>query len=215
MDQVQWSVQIVVEDRIDAGAAARAAAVRDICTGKGGREIENSIPKITRANPFGPVNSMLGPEGERWLPIHGLLPHGDAVRIYQRIEQLFAEHAETNASLDIGVGYLLATVSTNCFVLEPVFFWPDEWLEIHEDAVEEAHLARLPRHPANPAARAQVDTLRRALIDLLSELGAAHTQIGRSYHYRDALQPGAARIVAALKHAVDPKRRVNPGSLGL
>lgn len=215
MDDVDWSTQIVVEDRIDAGAAARAAEVRKICLSAGGREIENSIPKITRANPFGPVNSMLGPEGERWLPIHGLLPHGDAIEVYERIEALFAEHAETNANLGIGVGYLLATVSTNCFVMEPVFFWPDEWLEIHEDAVEDAHLQRLPRHPANPEARAQVDQLRRALIDLLSELGAAHTQIGRSYHYRDALKPGAAQLIDAIKQAVDPKGRVNPGSLGL
>ncbi len=74
MDDVDYSVQIVVEDRIAAGARARAEAVRGICARHSAKEIENSIPKITRANPFGPVNSMLGPEGERWLPVHGLLP---------------------------------------------------------------------------------------------------------------------------------------------
>ena len=31
-------------------------------------------------------------------------------------------------------------------------------------------------------------TLRRRIIDLLSELGASHFQLGKSYHYRDALK---------------------------
>ena len=80
---------------------------------------------------------------------------------------------------------------------------------------EADHIARLPRHAANPEARAPVDGLRRQLIDLLSEMGASHFQLGKSYHYRDALKPGAARIIDALKAAVDSEGRANPGSLGL
>lgn len=215
MDDVDYSMQIVVEDRIDAGAKARAEAVRTICLEAGGKEIENSIPKITRANPFGPVNSMLGPEGERWLPVHGLLPHSKAQSTFASIEGLFDANREESDRLGVGTGYLLATVSTNCFVIEPVFFWPDELYEIHEEAVEDAHLARLPRHARNEEAHAHVDGLRRQLIDLLSDIGAAHFQIGRSYHYRDALQPGAAQLIDAIKAAVDSEGRVNPGSLGL
>lgn len=215
MDDVDWSIQIIVEDRIEAGAKARAEAVRSICAKHGGREIENSIPKITRANPFGPVNSMLGPEGERWLPVHGLLPHSRIQDGFAKIEGLFEAARARSDELGVGTGYLLATVSTNCFVIEPVFFWPDEWTEIHEDAVEAAHLAKLKRHPANPEARAHVDALRCQLIELLSDLGAAHFQIGKSYDYRNKLKPGAARIVDAIKAAADPEGRVNPGSLGL
>ncbi|MFT7286161.1 MAG: FAD/FMN-containing dehydrogenase [Halieaceae bacterium] len=215
MDDVEWSVQVIVEDRIEAGAQARADAVRAICERLGGREIENSIPKITRANPFGPVNAMLGPEGERWLPIHGLLPHSRAPEVLRRIEELFARDGEKSRALGVGMGYLFATVSTNCFVIEPVFFWPDEWLEIHRDAVEPSHLARLPKPAENLQAREHVAALRRELIDLLSELGAAHTQLARSYHYRDALKPEAARLIDAIKNAADPAGTMNPGSLGL
>lgn len=215
MDDVAWSIQIVVEDRIPAGAAARADAVRAICAKQGGREIENSIPKITRANPFGPVNSMLGPEGERWLPVHGLFPHSKVQQAYREVEKIFDNSRERSDELGVGTGYLLAAVSTNIFVLEPVFFWPDEWTEIHEDAVEDAHLARLQRHEANPEARAHVDGLRQQLIARLSELGAAHLQIGKSYRYREALKPGAARMIDAIKAAVDEHGRMNPGSLGL
>jgi hypothetical protein len=99
--------------------------------------------------------------------------------------------------------------------MEPVFFWPDEWLEIHRDAVEPSHLARLPEPAENLQAREHVAGLRRELIDLLSELGAAHTQLGRSYHYRDALTPEAARLIDAIKSAVDGSGTMNPGSLGL
>jgi len=215
MDDVEWSVQVIVEDRIDAGAAARAEAVRAICRENGGREIENSIPKIARANPFGPLNAMLGPEGERWLPVHGLFPHSKIHEAYLRVEELFDASRERSDSLDVTTGYMLAAVSTNVFVLEPVFFWPDELTEIHEDTVEASHLARLPRHPANPEARAHVDALRTQVIELLSELGAVHQQIGKSYRYRSALKPGAARLIDALKAAVDGDGRVNPGSLGL
>jgi len=215
MDDVKWSVQVIVEDRIDAGAAARAEAVRAICRENGGREIENSIPKIARANPFGPLNAMLGPEGERWLPVHGLFPHSKIHEAYLRVEELFDASRERSDSLDVTTGYMLAAVSTNVFVLEPVFFWPDELTEIHEDTVEASHLARLPRHPANPEARAHVDALRTQVIELLSELGAVHQQIGKSYRYRSALKPGAARLIDALKAAVDGDGRVNPGSLGL
>lgn len=215
MDQVQWSVQVIVEDRVSAGARDRAEVVRRICTQRGGREIENSIPKITRGNPFGPVNAMLGPAGERWLPVHGLFPHSRAQEAYRATEEIFLGEREKSDALAVTTGYLLATVSTNCFVLEPVFFWPDEWLEIHRDAVEPAHLARLPQHPANPEARAQVDALRKQLVQRYSELGASHTQLGKSYRYRDALQPGAARLIDAIKAAVDSDGHVNPGSLGL
>ncbi|MFK7828774.1 MAG: FAD-binding oxidoreductase [Congregibacter sp.] len=215
MDDVDFSVQVIVEDRIPAGAQARAEAVRAICQQLGGHEIENSIPKITRANPFGPVNSMLGPEGERWLPIHALLPHSKYISAFTAVEALFGKHRARSEELGVGTGYLLATVSTHCCVLEPVFFWPDELFEIHEDAVERTHLDRLPRHAANAEALSHVQMLRKELIDMFSAMGAAHLQIGRSYHYRDALKAGPARVIDALKTALDEQSRMNPGSLGL
>ena len=215
MDDVDFSVQVVVEDRNEPAARARADAVRAICKRRGGREIENSIPKITRANPFGPVNSMLGPEGERWLPIHGLFPHSKILAAYDAVEAVLARHREQSEAHGVVTGYLFATVSTHCSVLEPVIFWPDEWLEIHEDAVEPAHLSRLQRHTANPDALAHVQAMRSDLVELFAAMGAAHLQIGRTYRYRQSLKPGPARLVEAVKAAIDPSRTMNPGSLGL
>jgi FAD/FMN-containing dehydrogenase len=215
MDDVDYSVQVIVEDRNTPAARDRAEAVRRVCTSHGGREIENSIPKITRANPFGPLNNMLGPEGERWLPVHGLFPHSRIREAYAALQALFARHAEACERYEIGTGYLFATVSTNCFVLEPVFFWPDAIDAIHEDTVQDEALARMKRFPANPEARAAVMAIRAEMLELFSELGASHFQIGKSYRYREGLSPEAWRLVTALKAAVDPDGRVNPGSLGL
>lgn len=214
MEDVDYSVQVVVEDRNEASAAERAADVRRLCNAHGAREIENSIPKITRSNPFGPLNSMLGPEGERWLPVHGLLPHSRIQEAFDGVTSLLERHAPACSRYDIGTGYLFATVSTHAFVLEPVFFWPDEIDAIHEASVEPEHLARLKRFPANPEARAAVMAIRDEIVELFSELGASHLQIGKSYRYREGLTPEAWQLVSAIKRAVDPQGRVNPGSLG-
>jgi FAD/FMN-containing dehydrogenase len=57
--------------------------------------------------------------------------------------------------------------------------------------------------------------IRERLAGLFLERGAVHLQIGRTYPYRAGLAPAAWRLVEALKRAVDPEGRINPGSLGL
>lgn len=215
MDDVDFSVQFIVEDRNAAAVADRAAEIRKLCAVYECKEIENSIPKITRSNPFGPLNSMLGPEGERWLPIHGMFPHSKVQEAYAAVEALFDRHREHSEKLGIGTGYLFATVATNGFIVEPVFFWPDEIDKIHKATVEANHLAKLKGFPANLEAREMVAKLRSELIELLSDLGAVHTQIGKSYRYRKGLKPGAWGLVKSLKNVLDPTGRINPGSLGL
>ncbi|TQV81254.1 FAD-binding oxidoreductase [Exilibacterium tricleocarpae] len=215
MDDVDYSVQIIIEERNEAAAAALAAEVRVVGEQFNGREIENSIPKITRANPFGPVNNMLGPQGERWVPIHGLFPHSKIRAAYEAVEALFARHRAAMDSYDIGVGYLFATVSTNCFVLEPVFFWPDAMTEIHQRSLEPDHLARLQGFPEHLEARAAVTKIRDEMTALFTELGAVHLQIGKHYQYREGIRPENWQLIQAIKAAVDPRGCINPQSLGL
>ncbi|MBL8590575.1 MAG: FAD-binding oxidoreductase, partial [Methylobacteriaceae bacterium] len=43
-----------------------------------GVEIENSVPKVMRSQPFGPPRGMLGKDGERWVPIHAVFPLSSA-----------------------------------------------------------------------------------------------------------------------------------------
>ena len=214
MDDVDHSVQIMIEDYTQSGADAKAKVIADIAKARNGREIENSIPKITRANPFGPVNNMLGPVGERWVPSHVLVSHSSAVPSYQAILDLFASHQSEFEKYQIETGFLYAVVSTNCFVLEPVFFWPDAYTEIHADSVEADHLAKLPKHPEDLQARGLVEQVRKEFAEMFRDRGGVHMQIGKSYRYADGIAPESLALIQSIKQAVDPDNRMNPGALG-
>ena len=215
MKDVGFSVQIIVEDRIDAGVDARMTDIRAIAQQFNGREIENSIPKITRSNPFGPVNNMLGPQGERWVPVHGLFPHSKIQQAYEGVEAIFNKHAGDIEKYDIGVGYLFAIVATNCFVLEPVFFWPDEYNDIHATSVEADYLAKIKKFDANVPARELVHALRTELSQFFNDLGGVHLQIGKTYQYKDGIHSDSYALIEGIKTLLDPQRNVNPKTLGL
>lgn len=215
MDDVEWSFHVMASERDSEAAEACIAEARSIVAQRGGRELPDTIPRILSANPFGNVNNMLGPEGERWVPVHALVPHSRAVDVLNAVERLFDDNADTMQELEILAGYLLATVSTNCFVIEPVFFWPDALFEMHRRYVEKDHLQRLPVHPENGPARAQVSRLKQALADLFRDAGAVHLQVAKAYHYDDALEQPSLALVRAMKDHLDPNRRMNPGALGL
>jgi FAD/FMN-containing dehydrogenase len=46
-------------------------------------------------------------------------------------------------------------------------------------------------------------------------MGAMHFQIGRTYPLRTLCDPAAWGVLGAVKAAVDPDRRMNPGVLEL
>jgi FAD/FMN-containing dehydrogenase len=215
MDDVQYSLHVLIEQRVSAAASEAADAVRKICVEQGGSEIENSIPKILRANPFSPLNNMVGPNGERWVPVHTLVPHSKAESTLAGIKTLLDKHSELLEEHGIGTGFLLATVSTNCFVIEPVFFTPDSLNEIHKETVEDDVLARMPGFESNPAAAEATATVRRELIDYFSDIGGVHLQIGKAYPYREGLRPESWRVIEQIKQSLDPEGRINPGALGL
>jgi FAD/FMN-containing dehydrogenase len=215
LDDAAFSIHCIAEGRSQAAADADLAAIYAIVVRNGGREVENTIPKVLRANPFPPVNSMLGPNGERWVPVHGVVAHARALPTINAITALYEDHAEAMERLGVGAGYMFLTVGRTGFLIEPVFYWPDARDALHEASVEPAHLAKLARHEANPEARALVERLRASVIDILGAMGAIHFQIGRAYPLKDRSDPAAWALLKAVKAAADPGRRVNPGVLGL
>ncbi|MBI1392741.1 MAG: FAD-binding protein [Alphaproteobacteria bacterium] len=215
MANAAYSLHFVVEGPSNAGVRENIACLKRICETHGGREIENSIPKIIRANPFTPLNNMLGPSGERWTPVHGIVPLSQGSATWREIDDLFDSMQQTFDRHDILTGYLVTTLSTNGYLVEPVFIWPEEIFPVHEASVERSWLDRLPRHPANPEATAVVAEARRAVIDVFKRRGGAHFQIGRTYPFFETRSPEARALLMTLKQALDPKGIVNPGALGL
>jgi FAD/FMN-containing dehydrogenase len=209
-----FSMHATVDGRDDSDADERADLVRR-AVGSRGREVENSIPKVMRANPFAEVTSMLGPGGERWVPVHGMTSFTRAAALYESTEAVFARHAAEMREHAIECGYLMATVGNAGLMIEPVLYWPDARQLFHERVLPADYLASLPQHAANPAAAAAVARLREALALHMTRAGAASFQIGKFYPYQQGLDPSAAVFLAKLKALVDPDGRMNPGSLGL
>jgi FAD/FMN-containing dehydrogenase len=215
LDDATFSAHLIAEGCTQAQADDAMRRIEAIVAGQGGRVVENTIPKVLRANPFPPVNSMLGPDGERWVPVHGIVRHSRAVETVARITALFDAHEAEMERLGVGAGYMFLTVGRTGFLIEPVFYFPDSWGELHRRSVEPAHLARLSEAAENAEARALVDRLRQGVIDIFGAVAGVHFQIGRIYPLKDRSDPGAWAVLEAVKQSVDPERRMNPGALGL
>jgi len=215
MKDVPYSVHITSENHHETAAQSDIEAVKTIMKEAGGTEIENAIPTLVAANPFNPPNSMIGPSGERWAPVHAVVPHSKAVALMEAITALLDAHKDTCEKYNIGTGYLLTSVGASAMVIEPVFFWPDALMDIHHRKVEAGHLRKINEFADNPEARASVDQIRAALKDLMSKHGAAHLQIGKTYAYLATLPAPTLDLLKAVKMQMDPKGLINPGSLSL
>lgn len=215
MDDVKYSIHVITEHKYDGVADRYMADILAIVQSHGGTEIENTIPKIISANPFTPLNNMIGPEGERWSPVHALVPHSRADDLHAAIEAVYAAEAADIKKYNIGTGYLYTTVGTSAVVIEPVFFWPDALMAFHHRHVEKSVLKGMKGFPENDQARAAVQRIRERLIDLFVEHGAVHFQIGKTYKYKQGLQKSSYQLVESLKKELDPQYKMNPGSLGL
>ena len=214
LEETSYSAHYIVEGRDDGEADGRLAALRSICL-RHGREVENTLPKVIHGDPFFPMTSAIGPEGERWAPVHGIVPLSQGAAALSVVERLFAAHADEMERHGVVVGFLLSTVATNGFVIEPVFYWPGPRTLYYERVLDPGYLAKLKRFEGDPTTDALVADLRRELIATFERLGAVHLQIGKVYPYRAGRDPATWRLLEAIKSAVDPSRLMNPRSLGL
>ncbi len=214
LKDVPFSMHLAVEGDDPSEVQRRLDRARQLVS-DGGDEIDNAVPKVLRAYPFAEVNSMLGPTGERWVPVHGIVPYSQAESMHRAITDLFEQHANDMASHSIESGYLMSTIANSGFLIEPVFYWQDAQSAFHKRVVEPSHLAKLTDYPEDLAARAKVDDLKHALKDLFHEHGATHFQLGKFYHYRKGRNESSLSLLDAIKTQVDPQGLMNPGALGM
>lgn len=214
LDENAFSLHIAADGRDAADADSRATVIRR-AVGSLGQEVEGSVPRVMRGTPFGEINSIMGPEGQRWLPVHGILPLSDAQRAYEALEELFESRRAVTDAHGIDHGYLMSTISNHAFLLEPCLYWPDSRTLFHNGVLSRQYLDKLPEHPDSPEARREVESLRRAIADRLHELGATCFQVGKVYPYSRNRDAGQWQLLQSVKGALDGKSLVNPGALGL
>lgn len=180
-----------------------------------GTEIANTVPTVLRAMPFIPMYSVLGIKGERWVPLHGILPFSQVPEFRRRLMALFEENAARMTELRVDKGAMFMTINSNAFLYEPVFYWEDSQTAFHKRFMPGDYLASLPEHDENPEGRALVEELRQRIMDIFWQLGASHLQVGKTYPYLRGRLPEAERLLRAFKGSVDPNNLMNPGALGL
>ena len=215
LDESPYSVHVGTEGRDEDAVRNAMTETRRVAARCRGHEVENTIPKVLRGDPFVPMTSAIGPEGERWAPVHGLVPLSEAASTWSAVRALIDEERSSLDRLGIVIGVLVAVVGPGAFVLEPVFYWPGPRTVFYERMLDPATLGRFRDFPESPEVVAFVDAMRKRLIALFLAKGAVHLQIGKTYPYREGRRPETWALLNAIKSAVDPKRLMNPGSLGL
>ena len=191
---VPYSVHVVVEGTDQGIVDATLAALQGVAGDA--QPIENSLPPIFRANPFGSVDSlMLGPGGELWLPIHAFLPWSRAQEAREAVDAFLEEHREVMERYGMATSLLTAT-SGHAFVYEPSFYWPDAPQQFRLDKISPrvgrescGACRRSPRRARRPwAAPGPARVFDRA--------GAVHIQMPKYYAYQELLEPTSREVLA-------------------
>lgn len=211
-DAYMW--HFMVEGIDPTEAKAKAARLRAIL-GRYGTEIANTVPSFVRAVPFAPLFNILGPRGERWVPIHGVLPHREVAPFHAALVALFEERKAEMDRLGVWTGTMFSPVGSAGFLYEIAFYWPDARTPFHDTMLDADHLASIPTYSGSPEAAAFVDDLKRDAVALYAAHHASFFQIGRAYPYLDRLDESALGLLRAIKAQLDPHGLMNPGVLGL
>jgi len=209
-----YSAHYVVEGSSRAEVNAKLKDVRAAMSGHG-TEIANTIPTVLRAMPFIPLYPILGPRGQRWVPMHGILPFSKLRDFHARIAKLHADYETQMDEHKVEKAAMFTSISTNGFLYEPVFYWEDDRTAYHKRYLPQEYLDMLPEYPANPEGRKLVAELRGKIQQIFTECGAVHMQVGKSYPYLRERQAEAEKILRDVKQSLDPNGLMNPGALGL
>ena len=179
-----------------------------------GVEISNTIPKAARANPFEPLNGILGSQGERWAALNSKVPHSDAERLIAATDAAIDPYRDRMAACGVTMSFLYIAIAQHIFSYEPVLRWFDEWLPVHRHVPEPDFLSGLEEPAPNHEGRALVDEIRNKIVEVFAEFGAASNQIGKTYPMLASLNHDSRNVLRALKKELDPEGLINPGALG-
>ena len=209
-----YSAHFVVEGHSMSEVKSKLAQTRKAVSSFG-TEIANTIPTVLGAMPFMPLYPILGPQGERWVPMHGLLSFSKMQEMHNRLMDLYEEKKDAMEECSVYAGAMYMTYSTHSFLYEVALYWQDERTVYHKLYLDQEYLDMLPTYPENKEGRALVAELRASIQDIYSDLGAVHFQVGKSYPYQKGRQALASDALKSIKQSLDPKNLMNPGALGI
>ena len=214
LEGISYSLHATVDGRDEADAASRLdMAVAALS--EGGTEIEASVPKVMRGNPFPDPTIAVGHNGERWIPMHGVVPHSRIIELLKSLDTYMDSQKETLEQHSIVWCFTAIPVGPSGVLIEPNLYWRDVHAPMLDRYLPGGYLKDKPAYPEDLEARSAVKSLRMGMIDLFRAQGGVHLQVGRGYPYLESRSPETRALLTALKAHLDPHRLMNPGSLGL
>lgn len=207
-----WSLHLTVEAATEILAEGQMDLARAVCC-VDGYEINNMIPKTLRAKPYS-IRGLVGPDGERWVPVHAVLPLSRAEDCMRALQAKLASEGTAMAIAGIQHSWIISTIGAYV-TIEPMFYWRDQLDAIHLAHLSERNQTRFGHCSVNLGARELLTRLRTELRDVMREHDAVHGQMGRFYPYLPLLDSATQALVSRIKHTLDPARTMNPGVLGL
>ena len=130
------------------------------------------MPKALRARPYS-IRGFVGPEGERWVPVHGMLPLGTAQACLRALGERIAALAPALDRDVISVSHIVTSLGAYV-TIEPMFYWRDRLDPLHLSYLSERNRDRFGATAPAPEARAFVRELRAELRDVMDPFCAAH-----------------------------------------
>ncbi|MDO9500354.1 FAD-binding oxidoreductase [Falsiroseomonas sp.] len=206
-----WTLHLTAEGATVPAAEAAVEVARGITTRHGAQEVPATIPKALRARPYS-IRGLVGPEGERWVPVHGMLPLANARACLAAVEAQHAAMAAEMAAAGVSTSHIISSLGAY-ITIEPMFYWRDALDALHLQHLSEANRTRFGNQAPNQAARDLVRRAREVLSAIMDQHGAVHAQLGRFYRLGSRMEPGAAQLLHSVKAMLDPRGRMNPGAL--
>jgi FAD/FMN-containing dehydrogenase len=210
-----YSAHFIVEGDEPREARAKARRLTRLLIAAGGAVIPNTVPAMVRSMPFAPLFNTLGPDGERWVPLHGYLPHSLVTEFDAAVREFFSRRDADMQRLGIWRGGMFMAMGTSAFLYELAFYWPGAQTPYHRHTLPQAYLDALPRCADDAETSGFIDTLKRDLVALYGRHGAIHLQLGKTYPFGSIIAEDSLALLRAIKQAVDPQGLMNPGALEL
>lgn len=210
-NSLAWSLHLTIEAPTSEGVDAQLRKVREIC-GRQGKEAPDVFPRTLHAKPYS-VRGFVGPNGERWVPVHGIFKHANGADALAAIQAYLESRAADMSAHGITASYLVSS-SAPYVLIEPMLYWSDRLDPIHMKYLSPRNRERFGAFADNPAARALVRELREGMRTTMDQSGAIHCQLGRFYRPEQQFDAPALALLRQFKRMIDPGGLMNPGVLG-
>lgn len=211
-ERATFTAHFLVEGANDKILAAAERHLRSVIKPLGS-ELPNIAISMMRLDNF-PDLPMTSMDGRRMLPVHGIMPWSEMLAYGDAYYKMMGEYKLRLTAHNITVADIFSSIGTSSLLCEPVFYWPDSHTDYHREMTSTVWTQNWQDTPDNPDARALINEVKTAIIDLQYEFGAAHIQIGKAYPYMRGRAKNTTALLTALKADLDPDNLINPGALG-